>query len=467
MLFSSITFLYVFLPAVLLLYFIAPARLKNPVLLLSSLVFYFFGEPIYTVLLLVSSLSDYLHSLYIEKHRGEKSAKAALVSSVAVNLGMLGFFKYSDFFIENFNAVSGSHLALLHIALPLGISFFTFQTMSYTIDVYRGKVHAEKNLATLMTYVCLFPQLVAGPIVRYETVAHELHERAHTLDNIASGIRRFLFGLSKKVLLANNLGELCSLFQASDEKSVLFYWIYAISFALQIYFDFSGYSDMAIGLGKIFGFHFPENFQYPYISRSITEFWRRWHMSLSSWFRDYVYIPLGGNRVTRGKWIRNILVVWMLTGFWHGAEWNFVCWGLLFGVLLLLEKMVWGAALSRLPAVFQHVYTLFLVVISFVVFNADGMAGVFQDLAGMFGGLSLPLYTRETLYYLQSYAVLLVLAAVGATPLVKNAAEKAGAVKSLRPVIAILEPVGLTVLLLTCSAYLIDGSFNPFLYFRF
>lgn len=467
MLFSSITFLYGFLPVVLLLYFAAPARFKNHVLLLSSLVFYFFGEPVYTVLLIFSSLSDYFHSLYIENHRGEKRAKIALVSSIAINLGMLGFFKYSDFFLANFNALSGSHIALLKIALPLGISFFTFQTMSYTIDVYRGKIHAEKNLATLATYVCLFPQLVAGPIVRYSTIADELHGRTHTLEKAAAGIRRFLLGLSKKVLIANSLGELCQAFQTADEKSVLFYWVYAAAFSLQIYFDFSGYSDMAIGLGKIFGFQFPENFNYPYISRSITEFWRRWHMSLSSWFRDYVYIPLGGNRVTRGKWIRNILAVWMLTGFWHGAEWNFVLWGALFGVLLLLEKMVWGERLKRLPAFFQSFYTLFLVTISFVIFNGSGLSGAFHDVAGMFGGLHLPLCTQETLYYMRSYAVLLLIAVAGATPVIKNTAEKLSRTKGLKPVLVLLEPAILAALFLVCTAYLVDGSFNPFLYFRF
>ncbi len=467
MLFSSVTFLYAFLPVVLIVYFAAPSRFKNHVLLLSSLAFYFFGEPIYTVLLLISSLSDFIHSLYIEKHRGERKAKMALISSIAINLGILVFFKYTDFFIENFNMLTGSNAALLKIALPLGISFYTFQTMSYTIDVYRGNVRAEKNLLTLATYICLFPQLVAGPIVRYSTISEDLHSRRHTAENLSLGIRRFIIGLAKKVLIANNLGQLCSIFQATDEKSVVFYWIYAAAFTLQIYFDFSGYSDMAIGLGKMFGFKFPENFNYPYVSRSITEFWRRWHISLSSWFRDYVYIPLGGNRVSSGKWIRNILCVWLLTGFWHGAEWNFVVWGGIYGVILLLEKKVWGEALKKIPAFLQSFYTLFIVVIGFVVFNADGMSGVIRDISGMFGGLGLPFCTEMTVYSIKSYAVIIIISVIGATPLLKTAVLKLKEKSKSTPVFTVIEPLTLLILLIMCTAFLVDGSFNPFLYFRF
>lgn len=467
MLFSSISFLYVFLPLVILGYFLVPKGFKNRFLLGASLAFYFFGEPFYTVLLLFSSFSAYVHSLYIEVHRGTKRAKVALVSSILLNVGMLGFFKYADFFILNFNGLTGSEVALLKLALPLGISFYTFQTMSYTIDVYRGQVKAEKNWANLATYVCLFPQLVAGPVVRYSTIREDLHNRSHSMAEVALGIRRFLIGLAKKVLIANNLGLLCSTFQLSDGKSVLFYWIYAITFTLQIYFDFSGYSDMAIGLGRIFGFRFPENFNYPYISRSITEFWRRWHMSLGSWFRDYMYIPLGGNRVSLGKWVRNIFIVWLLTGFWHGAEWNFVLWGLLFGVLLLMEKLFLNRLLEKLPEAFRRLYTLFFIVCSFVLFNGSGLSGAWQDFQGMFGGLSLPLWNEETLFYIRDYALLLVIAFMGATPWLKNLCAQVEKTPRGTALLLWLEPFFLIGLLLAVTAYLIDGSFNPFLYFRF
>lgn len=464
MLFSSITFLYLFLPLVLIVYYLVPAvRWRNAVLLIASLVFYFAGEPVYTVLLLLSSLSDYFHSLYIEKHRGTRRAKVALMSSIVINLGLLGFFKYADFFIGLFNALTGASVPLLKIPLPIGISFFTFQTMSYTIDVYRGEVHAQRNLATLGTYVCLFPQLVAGPIVRYSTIAEELECRTHSAESAAAGLRRFVVGLAKKVLIANAMGELCTLYRSAMEPSVLYTWIYAAAYTLQIYFDFSGYSDMAIGLGQLFGFHFLENFNYPYISRSVTEFWRRWHMSLSTWFRDYVYIPLGGNRVSRGKHIRNILVVWFLTGFWHGAAWNFLLWGGFFGLILILEKFVWDRWLKRMPGVFCWVYTMLLVILSFVLFNATGLDGALTDLRHLFGGL--PLSSAETLYQLRNYGLLLVLAAIGATPLVKRGADWLS-VRCPRGML-VLEPLVLAVLLLVVTAYLVDGSFNPFLYFRF
>lgn len=464
MLFSSITFLYAFLPLTLLAYFLAPKRWRNGVLLLASLIFYFFGEPVYTSLLLISSVSDYLWSLLIEKHREDrKKAKAFLILSIVINLGLLGFFKYADFLIGTVNSLLGTSIPLTGVALPIGISFFTFQTMSYTIDVYRGKAHAQKNFLTLATFVCLFPQLIAGPIVRYTDVAAELEDRRSTLDGIALGFRRFAFGLGKKVLLANAMGELCAAFRASKDQSVLFFWIYAVAFTLQIYFDFSGYSDMAIGLGRVFGFQFPENFDYPYISRSITEFWRRWHMTLGGWFRDYVYIPLGGNRVSKGKWMRNLAVVWLLTGLWHGASWNFVLWGALFGVLLMLEKLWLGDWLSRRPRFFQHLYVLVLVVISFVIFNADGLSGVRSDLAGLFGLSGLPAVSFDALYYLRSYGVLLLVCVVGALPLGKRLyarVENAG-------VMTVLEPAAVAALLAAVTASLVDGSFNPFLYFRF
>ncbi len=463
MLFSSVTFLYAFLPIILLLYYLAPGvKAKNYVLLLGSLIFYFFGEPVYVLLLIFSSISDWLHSIYIEKHRGEKKAKAALISSIVINLAMLGFFKYTDFLIGTVNSILGTAIPKTGVPLPIGISFFTFQTMSYTIDVYRGRAHAQKDLGTMATFVCLFPQLIAGPIVRYVDVAAELEDRRHTLEGLALGIRRFAFGLGKKVLIANVMGELTQIFRDSGDKSVLFYWLYAISYTLQIYFDFSGYSDMAIGLGSMFGFKFPENFNYPYISKSITEFWRRWHMTLGGWFRDYVYIPLGGNRTTKLKWLRNIAVVWILTGAWHGAEWNFVLWGVMFGVLLIIEKLWLGKALEKLPSFISHIYVMFLVVISFVIFNAAGLKGVVSDIGGLFGAGGIPLVSSDAVYYLKSYAVPIVLAAIGSTPLPKLLYGKLSDAPGV-----VLEPVAVGALLILSTAFIINGSFNPFLYFRF
>lgn len=463
MIFSSAVFLYAFLPITLILYFIVPKRAKNIILLIASLVFYAFGEPVYVLLLLFSSLCDWLLSLYIESHREKKGAKIALITSMVVNLGMLGFFKYADFLIENINALLKLSIPTLGISLPIGISFFTFQTMSYTIDVYRGRVHAQKNLATMATFVCLFPQLIAGPIVRYSDIERELSDRQSTIEDIGVGIRRFVYGLGKKVLIANAIGELCAQFLASSEKSVLFCWLYAVAFTLQIYFDFSGYSDMAIGLGRIFGFHFPENFDYPYLSKSITEFWRRWHMTLGGWFRDYVYIPLGGNRTKKWKWLRNIAVVWLLTGLWHGAAWNFVVWGAMFGVILIVEKLWLGKILEKMPAVFRHIYVMLLVIISFVIFNAADMASAFEVISGMFGGLGVSLAGQESLYLLRSYGVTLVIAIIAATNLPKNIALKV----SEKKIAVVIEPLILAGLLILVTASLVNGSFNPFLYFRF
>ncbi len=465
MLFSSISFLYVFLP-VLMVYYLVPASWRNYVLLIASLLFYFVGEPVYVLLLLFSSLSDYAHSLYIEKHRGTKQAKRALISSIVINLGMLFFFKYTDFLIGAMNSVLGTAIPLTGVELPIGISFFTFQTMSYTIDVYRGDAHAERNLATMATFVCLFPQLVAGPIVRYTDVSRELHERQITLDGLYLGVRRFAVGLGKKVLIANAMGEFCAAFRASGDPSVAFYWLYAVAFALQIYFDFSGYSDMAIGLGRMLGFHFPENFNYPFISQSITEFWRRWHMTLGGWFRDYLYIPLGGNRVSGGKWIRNVIIVWAATGLWHGAAWNFLWWGLYFGALLVLEKFVLMPVLKKIGAA-RYLYVLPLLLVSFVIFNASGVGQLMGDLQAMFGMAGLPGWSFETGYFLRSYAVVLLAAIVGATPLVKNLWEKIAATHPGRVVALVAEPLFVVGMLFITTAYLVDGSFNPFLYFRF
>lgn len=460
MLFSSISFLYYFLPAVLVVYFAVPRGLKNGVLLLASLVFYGWGEPKYVLLMAAAILAFYLYGLAIGRIKSRRGQKGWLTAAVVTGILLLTVFKYADFFIGSFAAVTGLSLPLLNLALPIGISFYTFQCMSYVVDVYRGDARPQKNLIHFGAYVALFPQLIAGPIVRYVDIARELEARRTTWENVLAGARRFLIGLSKKILLANQLGLLTEIFRDSAEKSVLFCWMYAIAFALHIYFDFSGYSDMAIGLGRIFGFHFQENFNYPYLSKSVAEFWRRWHMSLGTWFRDYVYIPLGGSRVSRLRWVFNILTVWMLTGLWHGASWNFVVWGLLLAALLLIEKSV--PALQKLPDALRHGYVLFCVVISFVIFNAADLAQAGQDLAGMFGLGGLPLATAETLYYLRSYAVIFLLGFVGATPL-----PKALAARLPDKLAAVLEPAALTGLLLVCTAYLVDGSFNPFLYFRF
>ena len=467
MLFSSIPFLYWFLPCVVLLYFAAPRGLKNTVLLLSSLFFYGWGEPVYVLWMLLAIAMAYLSGLLIERFRSTlRLARAFLVLSVSFSLSMLGYFKYADFFIRNFNAVTGLSVPLLRMALPIGISFYTFQILSYTVDVYRGAVFAQKNFIDLAAYVALFPQLIAGPIVRYADVAAQLKERRHTPEKTALGMRRFLLGLGKKVLIANLLGELCSIFRESNDKSVLFFWLYAAAYALHVYFDFSGYSDMAIGLGKIFGFDFRENFNCPFVSKSITEFWRRWHMSLGSWFRDYVYIPLGGNRVSAPRHLLNILVVWMLTGFWHGAAWNFVIWGLYFAGLLILEKIWLLKSLEGKPVI-GHFYVTAAVMVSFVIFDASDLQQAFSYLKAMFGGSGYPLLSSEFLYYFRSYFVVFVIALFGATPLPAKLRGRIRQTAAGEHVLSIAEPLALIALLLICTAFLVDGSYNPFLYFRF
>ena len=466
MLFSSIPFLYYFIPCVLVLYFAVPKGLKNSVLLLASLFFYAWGEPKYLIFMLAAIIQGYVFGRLIEKYRGQKRARVFLTASVLFSLLLLGYCKYTDFFIANFNALTGLSVPLLRIALPVGISFYTFQILSYTVDVYRGDVPAQKNLINLAAYIAMFPQLIAGPIVRYADIEKELTQRQHSLEEAALGTRRFLIGLGKKILIANLLGELVSVFKASGEKSVLFFWLYAIAYTLHIYFDFSGYSDMAIGLGRIFGFHFPENFRYPYISGSITEFWRRWHISLGSWFRDYLYIPLGGNRVSRPRWFLNILIVWMATGFWHGAAWNFILWGLLFAVLLIGEKL-WLLAPLKKMKVLNHLYVLFFVILGFVLFDASSLTEAGQTLTAMFGGAGVPLVSAESLYYLRSYAVVLGIAIIGATPFPAWLIGRIKSVRAGQTVVNLAEPLVMLALLAVCTAFLIDGSFNPFLYFRF
>ena len=461
MLFSGIPFLYYFLPAVLGLYFLAPRRLKNVVLLVSSLVFYGWGEPKLLGLMVFTIGVFWLCGLAIDRAPSRGGEKFWMTVSVVTGLSLLGIFKYADFFIGSFNAVTGLSVPLLRLALPVGISFYTFQSLSYIVDLYRGNVPVQKSLVNFGAYVTMFPQLIAGPIVRYADIARELDSRSIRGEDIAWGVRRFLVGLGKKVILADNFALLCRLFRESGEPSVLFYWMYAVGFSLNIYFDFSGYSDMGIGLGRILGFHFNENFNYPFISKSVTEFWRRWHMSLGTWFRDYVYIPMGGNRVSRGRWVFNILTVWMLTGAWHGAAWNFVLWGLVFALLLMAEK--WIPALGKLPTVLRRSYVLLAVVLTFVLFNADSIGQAGQDILALFGLRGLPLVTKEAVYYLRSFGILFALGILGSTPL---PARLGGRIRQT-PAGGLLEMLLLGGLLLVSTAYLVDGSFSPFLYFRF
>ncbi len=466
MLFSSISFLYYFLPAVILLYFAVPKCIKNTVLLVFSLAFYGWGEPKYVFLMIASILVNYVLGIVIEKFRGKPLSRVFIGISALFSLGMLGYFKYADFFIANFNKITGLSVGMLKIALPIGISFYTFQILSYTIDVYRGSVAAQKNPITLATYAALFPQLIAGPIVRYSDVEAQLIQRTHSFDKASEGIRRFIFGLSKKILLANVLGELCDSFHAADDKSVMFYWLFVIAYMLQIYFDFSGYSDMAIGLGKVLGFDFLENFNYPFISKSITEFWRRWHISLGSWFRDYVYIPMGGNRVNKIRLLFNIFTVWFLTGFWHGAEWNFIIWGIYFAILLLIEKYFFIKHLEK-SKIISHIYVLFFVAISFAIFSANGLKDAIACVGGMFGAGGIPLASLGFIYNLRSYGFILLIAVISATPLPKKIKAVLDTKKTFSTIFNIVEIPLLVLLLTVATAFLADGSFNPFLYFRF
>lgn len=463
MVFSSLTFLFYFLPITLLIYYIVPSKVKNAVICIASLAFYFYGEPKYGILMIISILSTYIHGLLIEKYPNQK--KKFLISSIFVSLGFLTFFKYTDFIISNINMVVNGKIDLLRLSLPIGISFYTFQMISYIIDVYKGEAKAQKSLLKLATYVALFPQLIAGPIVRYTTIASELDERQHTIEKFSLGVRRFVIGLSKKILIANVLGDLINVFGATSEKTVIFYWMYAIAVTLQIYFDFSGYSDMAIGLGKMLGFSFPENFNYPYISKSVTEFWRRWHITLGTWFKDYVYIPLGGNRVSKIKWIRNIFIVWFLTGLWHGASWNFIIWGVLYGVLLMIEKLGLLKRLEKIPALFSRVYVMFVVIVGFVIFSSTDLNIALNNILGMFGIGAISIINHDTIYYLLNYLPIFILGIMFSTPIVKNIVVKIK--KKVPTLINFLEPITLGILLIVCVSFLVDGSFNPFLYFRF
>ncbi|WP_343209283.1 MBOAT family O-acyltransferase [Anaerolentibacter hominis] len=453
MVFSSVTFLFFFLPLVLAVYYCLPGRFHNFVLLVFSLLFYSWGEPVYVVLMLLSTAGDFVFGKLAVKYREEgnlKKARGAVLASVIFNLGMLGFFKYSNFFVDMINQAAGTSFVFKEIPLPIGISFYTFQTMSYTIDVYRGDAKVQKNILDFGTYVTMFPQLIAGPIVRYQAVADQLNHRKETADKFAEGIRRFSIGMGKKVLLANQMGEVFQAVRALPEGmlSVSSLWVGILAFSFQIYFDFSGYSDMAIGLGLMFGFRFPENFNYPYCAKSITDFWRRWHMTLGEWFREYVYIPLGGNRRGLAIQLRNILIVWFLTGFWHGASWNFILWGLYFGLILLLEKTFLLKWLNKIPAFFQHVYALILIVFGWVIFAFENIGELLQRIKELFGFGGLPFWNGQTAFYLVNFGLLFVLCALASTPVFRRWR-------------------GAIFLLLLSIAYLAAGSYNPFLYFRF
>lgn len=474
MVFSSLLFLFRFLPLFLVLYFAAPKRLRNTILFIGSLIFYGWGEPVYISLLLFSTLVDFIHGQLVGKFKDKgnlTAAKWVVASSAIINLALLIVFKYTDFFIRSFNELTGSSVPLLGLALPIGISFYTFQTMSYTIDVYRGEAPVQNNLISFGAYVSMFPQLIAGPIVRYQDIALELNNRQENLNQFALGIRLFIIGLGKKVLLANQTGALWTEISAilPEERSILMVWTGILAFSFQIYFDFSGYSDMAVGMGHMLGFRFPDNFRYPYISKSITEFWRRWHISLGTWFREYVYIPLGGNRNGTLLQIRNILIVWLLTGIWHGANLNFLLWGLYFGVLLLLEKFVFKKWLERLPAWIQHGYACLLVIFGWVLFAFEDMNAGFTYLVQMLGGAGLPFCNERTLFLLCGNLILLLASALGSTPLPAKTARLLSPDGQTRFQTAgkIVEPLFLGLVLFLSVAYLVDATYNPFLYFRF
>ena len=479
MVFSSLPFLFFYLPVVLAIYRLSPLFLRNFFLLLASLFFYGWGEPVYVGVMFLSIFIDYTHGLLVEKFRQrDRLARWFVGQSVVFNLLLLGFFKYYNFIAGSLAAVGLSFLPVIDslplpggtipFTLPIGISFYTFQTMSYTIDVYRGDARCQKNIVTFGTFVTLFPQLIAGPIIKYKDLDEQLEHRDHTVEKFASGVQRFTIGACKKVLLANALGPLWDVYLATpgEQLTTLGAWLGIVAFSLQLYFDFSGYSDMAIGLGRMLGFEFLKNFDYPFISKSISEFWRRWHISLGSWFREYVYFPVGGSR--KGKWrtCLNLLIVWSLTGIWHGAAWNFVLWGLYFGVLILCERTFWGKALEKFPGWLQHVYTLFLVIVSFAIFGVEDMAKLPGYLAAMFGFAGGGVVNAATLYYLRSYLPVLLVSFVAATPLVTNLVKRHWGVDRSK-VGRVLLPIGLMAGMVLCTAYLVDATYNPFLYFRF
>jgi len=459
--FSSLPFLFFYLPAVLALYQLSPPRLRNLCLLAVSLLFYGWGEPVYVLIMLLSIAVDYTHGMLVERWRDNpRRARWAAASSVFWNLAILVFFKYWDFIAVNINSLTGINLPVLGLPLPIGISFYTFQTMSYTIDVYRRAAPVQKNAVTFGAYVTLFPQLIAGPIIQYRSVAEQLEHREEGLEKFTAGILRFTAGLAKKVLLANAIGQLWDDTLASRGLTVTGAWLGLAAYAFQIYFDFSGYSDMAIGLGRMFGFEFLENFNYPYISRSVVEFWRRWHISLTTWFREYVYFPLGGNRVSRGKWIRNILIVWLLTGIWHGAGWNFLLWGLYYALWMLAERLFLGKRLERLPSVLRRIYTMLVVLVGWALFAVEDMGQLAGYFRALFGGAAL--FCDADGYALRTYLPLLAILCVASTPAARSLWGRLR--ERERSLAAPLLALGALVL---CTASLVDASYNPFLYFRF
>lgn len=450
------------------MYYLSPKKFKNAILLLTSLVFYAWGEPIYIFLMIGTIIFDYIMALQIDKYKRQRTKSRLLfIITLLVNAGILVFFKYIGFIIGNINTLFSINIPFEELALPVGISFYTFQVLSYIVDVYLGKVTVQRNLISFGAYVTMFPQLVAGPIVRYESIEEQLNYRDESLEKFGQGVERFIQGLGKKVLLANNIGMVWTAISAMDlgNMSVLTAWIGIIAYTFQIYFDFSGYSDMAIGLGKMFGFDFTENFNFPYISKSATEFWRRWHISLGSWFREYIYIPLGGNRVTLGKQIRNIFAVWFLTGLWHGASWNFIVWGLYYGVILLLEKMVFKNILEKTPNFIKHAYTLLLVVIGWVFFASTDLTMAINYIKVMFGIGNNPLIDNTGIYYLYTNAIMFVILAICSTPIVKMILDNI-VIKSRTKYINISLIVYILILFLA-TAYLVNETYNPFLYFRF
>lgn len=461
MVFSSLLFLFTFLPIFLIIYWSVPKILRNLIIVLGSLMFYAWGEPIYVGIMLFSIVLDYCCGRLIDTFRDHAYLpKVGLILSIIGNIGLLGFFKYSDFFISNVNIFLGTQYQLLKLALPIGISFYTFQTMSYTIDLYRGKVKVQKNIIDFATYVTMFPQLIAGPIVTYNHVEDKLHERKLSLQDFSEGSIRFIEGLGKKVLLANNIGLLWDTISRipTTELSIITAWLGPISFGLQLYFDFSGYSDMAIGLGKMLGFDFPENFNYPYIAKSVTDFWRRWHITLGSWFREYIYIPLGGNRVRLARFYGNIFVVWFLTGFWHGAGWQFIFWGLFFGTLMIIERSFLLSWLNQSSKIVSHIYLLFVVTVSWVFFSQENLTQALHYLSVMLGPQQAALSNTTTYYLISNYAVILIIGVLFSTPLMKKLSKK------LPSTILYIFYVGV---LIFSTAYLVDATFNPFLYFRF
>ena len=469
MVFSSIPFLFYFLPVLFILYFIVPNKLKNLVMIIASFVFYAWGEIRFIPVMLLLSVEDFICAKLMEKHRSNiRKRRLFMLISVCSNLGVLLFFKYTNFFLDNIFGLFGADSPFMEIILPIGVSFNTFQSISYAIDVYRGTTSCEKKFYNYLAYTTLFPQIIAGPIVRYVTVENDLDDHLLTQDSFSIGMRRFIVGLGKKVLIANNVGYIWSQISSGNagQESVVLYWIGILAYSFQIYFDFSGYSDMAIGLARIFGLTFDENFNYPYISKSITEFWRRWHITLGSWFRDYVYIPLGGNRCSKLVHLRNLLIVWALTGFWHGASWNFVLWGLYFAVLLIAEKFFLNNILKKLPPFLCHIYTLLLVIISWVIFYFEDLGQLKEYLAGMFGLNGVPFVTTNALYYLMNYALIFIISAYASTPHFKAKIIDYAEKSNKKYVVITATAVYLTVFIL-CIAYLVDSTYNPFLYFRF